>query len=171
MARKNRCTLAILLSLASAGVVVAQSEQQQQQDPSKSQPRQERHVEPFDNLPRYGWWKDEKAIAAAGFSAQQAAEIGRIFEEDMAKMKPLREEIMKLQKALSETIDANTADIPAVAKQVEKIESRRYELNKIRYVMLYRMQRVLLPEQYKKLMSYFERREAERKRQGDRHSK
>jgi hypothetical protein len=37
--------------------------------------------------------------------------------------------------------------------------------------MLYRMQRVLLPEQYKKLMSYFERREAERKRQGDRRSK
>ena len=70
---------------------------------------------------------------------------------------------MKLQKELSETITANTADIPAVPKQIEKVESRRYELNKIRYVMLYRMQRVLLPEQYKKLLAYFERREAERR--------
>ena len=170
MARKNRCTLAILLSLASTGVVVAQSEQQQQQQ-TKPEARQERHTEPFDNLPRYKWWGDEKALAAAGISAQQAAEIDRIFKEEMKKALPLRAEVMQLQKALSETIDANTADIPVVAKQIEKVETRRYELNKIRYVMLYRMQRVLLPEQYKMLMSYFERREAERKRQGDRRSK
>ena len=86
----------------------------------------------------------------------------------MKRAMPLREEVIQLEKALSEMIDANTADIPVVAKQIEKVESRRYELNKIRYVMLYRMQRVLLPEQYKKLMAYFEQREAERKKQGDR---
>src|SRR5688572_11260512 len=170
MSRKIRCALAILLSLASTAAVVAQSEQQKPQKPE--QPRSERHVdEPFENFPRYAWWKDEKAMAAAGFSAQQAAEIDRIFREYVVQAKPLREEVMQLQKTLSETIDANTADIPVVAKQIEKVEGRRYELNKIRYVMLYRMQRVLLPEQYKKLMSYFERREAERKRQGDRRSK
>ena len=110
-------------------------------------------------------------MAAAGFSAQQGAEINRIFEESMAKAKPLREEVMKLQKELSESIAANTADIPVVAKQIEKVESRRYELNKLRYVMLYRMQRVLLPEQYQKLMAYFERREAERKKQNGEHRK
>lgn len=167
MTRKTRCALVILLSLVMEGAVNAQSEQTQQ----KPEPRQERHVEPFDNIPRYGWWKDEKAMAAAGFSAQQAAEIDRIFQEYMAKARPLREEVMKLQKELSETITANTADIPAVAKQIEKVESRRYELNKIRYVMLYRMQRVLLPEQYKKLLTYFDRREAERRKQNDRRDK
>ena len=164
MPRKPLYPLAILLSLVMTEALRAQSEQAQQ----KPQPRQERHVEPFDNIPRYGWWKDEKAKAAAGFSAEQAAEIARIFGEEMKRAMPLREEVIQLEKALSEMINANTADIPVVAKQIEKVESRRYELNKIRYVMLYRMQRVLLPEQYQKLMTYFERREAERKKQGDR---
>jgi Spy/CpxP family protein refolding chaperone len=168
MARQTLFALATLLSLVIGETVRAQSEQAQQ----APQPRPERHVvEPFENIPRYGWWKDEKAMAAAGFSAQQAAEIDRIFREHMEKAKPLREEVMQLQKALSETIDANTADIPVVAKQIEKVESRRFELNKIRYVMLYRMQRVLLPEQYKKLMAYFEQREAARKKQGDHRGK
>ena len=168
MARKTLCALAILLSLVITEAVRAQSEQQSAQT-QKPQARPERHVEPFEGLPRYPWWKDEKAMAAAGFSSEQAAEIARIFAEEMKKAMPLREEVIRLEKSLSETINANTADIPVVAKQIEKVESRRCELNKIRYVMLYRMQRVLLPEQYTKLMGYFERREAERKKQnGDR---
>jgi Spy/CpxP family protein refolding chaperone len=166
MPRKPLYPLAILLSLVMTEALRAQSEQAQ----PKPQPRQERHgVEPFDNIPRYPWWKDDKAKAAAGFSAEQAAEIARIFSEEMKRAMPLREEVIQLEKALSEMIAANTSDIPVVAKQIEKVESRRYELNKIRYVMLYRMQRVLLPEQYKKLMAYFDQREADRKKQqGDR---
>jgi Spy/CpxP family protein refolding chaperone len=164
MSRKPLYPLAILLSLVMTEALRAQSEQAQQ----KPEPRHERQVEPFDNIPRYAWWKDDKAKAAAGFSAEQAAEIARIFSEEMERAMPLRKEVLQLEKALSEMINGNTADIPIVAKQIDKVESRRYELNKIRYVMLYRMQRVLLPEQYKKLMTYFEQREAERKKQGDR---
>lgn len=178
MTRKTRCALAILLSLASAGAVRAQSEEQQKQQaqpqPAKPEARQERRdhpPEPFDNFPRYEWWKDEKAKNAAGFSTEQAAEIERIFKESMTKMRPVWQEVAQLRKELSETIDANTADIPVVARLVEKVETRRAELNKLRLVMLYRMQRVLLPEQKTKLVAYFERREADRKKQGDRRSK
>lgn len=178
MTRKTRCALAILLSLAFVGVVRAQSEEQQKQQPAQPpqaakpdarQEHREHTPEPFENFPRYAWWKDEKAKAAAGFSTEQAAEIERIFKESMEKTRPMAQEVFQLRKALSETIDANTADIPVVARQIEKVESLRAEVNKLRLVMLYRMQRVLLPEQKTKLVAYFERREAERKKEsGDR---
>lgn len=141
----------------------------QKERPSKPEARQDRHtIEPFENHPRYAWWKDDKAKAAAGFSAEQAAEIDRIFRESISKMSPLRKEVIELQKALSVTINENTADIPTVAHQIEKVESRRAELNKMRLIMLYRMQRVLLPEQNTRLLAYFDRRDAERGKQSDR---
>jgi gas vesicle protein len=144
-----------------------QGQQAQQKDASKDDRRD--HREPFENHPRYAWWKDEKAIAAAGFSADQGAQIDRIFRESYERTRPLREEVMQLQKALNQTIEANVAEVGVFAKQVDKIETKRAELNKLRLVMLYGMHRVLSPEQNTKLLAYFEKREAERRKQdGDR---
>ena len=118
---------------------------------------------------RTAWWKDEKARAEIGFNAEQATEIDRIFKAYIEKAKPLREEVNGLEKALSETMKANTADVSVVAQQVEKVENKRAELNKLRVVMLYRMHRVLTPEQNVRLQAYIDRREAARKKQdGDR---
>ena len=118
---------------------------------------------------RTAWWKDEKARAEIGFNADQAAEIDRIFKAYIDKARPLREEVNALEKALSETMKANTADVSVVAQQVDKVENKRAELNKLRVVMLYRMHRVLTPEQNVRLQAYMDRREAERKKQdGDR---
>ena len=96
---------------------------------------------------RTAWWKDEKARAEIGFTAEQAAEIDQIFKTNMEKARPLRDEVETLEKALSATMRANTADVSVVAQQVDKVEKKRAELNKIRVVMLYRMHRVLTPEQ------------------------
>ena len=115
------------------------------------------------------WWKDDKARAEIGFTADQAAEIDRIFNAYIDKAKPLREEVNALEDALSATMKANTADVSVVEKQVEKVENKRAELNKLRVVMLYRMHRVLTPEQNARLQAYRDRREAERRKQdGDR---
>jgi Spy/CpxP family protein refolding chaperone len=144
---------------------------QQGKQAQKTPARDDRHDfrEPFENHPRYPWWKDEKAMAAAGFSADQGAQIDRIFRETYEKTRPLREEVMQLQKTLNQTIEANVADVSVFAKQVDKIEMKRAELNKLRLVMLYGMHRVLTPEQNTKLLAFFEKREAERRKQdGDR---
>lgn len=111
------------------------------------------------------WWKDEKARAEIGFTLEQAAEIDRIFKAAMDKAKPLREEVNNLEQALSQTMKANTADVSVVAQQVDNVENKRAELNKLRVVMLYRMHRVLTPEQNVRLQAYRDRREAERKKQ------
>lgn len=115
------------------------------------------------------WWKDEKARAEIGFTLEQGAEIDRIFRTEMVKAKPLREEVNNLEQALSQTMKANTADVSVVAQQVDKVENKRAELNKLRVVMLYRMHRVLTPEQNQRLLAYRDRRESERKKpDGDR---
>jgi Spy/CpxP family protein refolding chaperone len=118
---------------------------------------------------RTAWWKDEQARTEIGLTLDQAAEIDRIFKAYIDKARPLREEVNTLEKALSETMKANTADVSVVAQQVDKVENKRAELNKLRVVMLYRMHRVLTPEQNVRFQTYMDRREAERKKQdGDR---
>lgn len=168
MARKRFRALAALLMLATASGASAAVCEQGSPQGQKPAPREERR-EPFENHPRYKWWADEKAMAAAGFGREQGAQIDRIFHEAIDRMRPIREEVMQLQKQLNQTIDANVADVAVFARQVDKIETKRAELNKQRLVMLYGMHRVLTPEQNTKLLAYFEKREAERRKQdGDR---
>lgn len=169
MASQMCWALAALLVLGTAADSAAgrdgQGSPQQGQKPAAREDRRE----PFENHPRYKWWADEKAMAAAGFGPEQGAQIDRIFHEAIDRMRPIREEVMQLQKQLNQTIDANVADVAVFARQVDKIETKRAELNKQRLVMLYGMHRVLTPEQNTKLLAYFEKREAERRKQdGDR---
>ncbi len=63
----------------------------------------------------------------------------------------------------------NSADIIVFKQQVEKVEARRSELNKMRTVMLYRIRRVFTPEQNAKFRAAYDRWEdARRKQDGDR---
>ncbi len=73
---------------------------------------------------------------------------------------------MRLEQALSATIKANTADVAVVEHQVDKVEKRRAELNKMRVVMLYRIHKVLSVEQNTKFQAMVDRWEASRKKQG-----
>ena len=86
----------------------------------------------------------------------------------LARGKPLREAINKMEKDLNATIRANTTEVAVFTKQVEKIEKTRAELNTMRTVMLYRIRRVLSDEQHRKVQAMMERRESERRRQDDR---
>jgi Spy/CpxP family protein refolding chaperone len=118
---------------------------------------------------RRPWWKNPKDMTEIGLSSEQSAEIDRIFHAEIAKMRPLRETVNNLERALDETMRANTADIDAFARQVNKIEGKRAELNSMRTVMLYRMRRVLNADQNAKFQAMLDRqREAERRKDGDR---
>ena len=141
------------------------SQQQGQKPPSRDERRDNRQPEPFENHPRYAWWKDERAIAAASITPEQADQIDKIVRASWEKSRPLREEVMDLQRTLNKTIEANIADVALFAKQVDTVETKRAELNKLRLVMLYSMHRVLTPEQNTKLLAYFEKRESERRKQ------
>jgi Spy/CpxP family protein refolding chaperone len=167
MARQiHRALLVLLVTLgvqqAAEPAAAEHRSPQQTQDDRKDQ-------KPSSGHQRTAWWKDEKARTQIGFTAAQASEIDGIFKNYVEKARPLRDEVNALEKALSETMKANTADVSVVAQQVDRVENKRAELNKLRVVMLYRMHRVLTPEQNLRLQAYRDRREAERKKQdGDR---
>jgi Spy/CpxP family protein refolding chaperone len=109
------------------------------------------------------WWKDDKAKAELKLTAEQVAEIERLFHASMTTAKPLREEVTQLEAALNQTMRANTAEVAVVSQQVDKVESKRAELNKMRVLMLYRIHRVLTPEQNTKFQAMVDRWETARK--------
>ena len=160
MIRKSFCALAILLSLALAEGISAQSEPQQQPPQSPRAGTQ--------GNPRWQWWKDEKFRGEVGFSLAQASEIDRIVMSTLEQMRPLRREVDQLDKDIEKMI-VESADIIVFKQQVEKVEARRAELNKMRTVMLYRIRRVFTPEQNAKFKAAHDRWEAAHKKQdGDR---
>jgi len=110
------------------------------------------------------WWKDEGARSELKLTAEQVAEIERIFQANMAKAKPMREELTQLETGLNQTMRANTADVAVVAQQVDRVESKRAELSKMRVLMLYRIHRVLTSEQNTKFQAMVDRWEAARKK-------
>ena len=166
MPRTSLCALAILLSLALVDRVGAQSEQQQQQPA----PKQTTPEKGQNGSPRWMWWKDEKFRAEVGFSLAQASEIDKIVMPTLEQMRPLRREVDELDKQIEKMIVEST-DLMVFKQQVEKVEARRAELNKMRTVMLYRIRRVFTPEQNVKFQAAHDRREAERKKQDGDHRK
>lgn len=137
---------------------------QQKQQPSAD--RREDKGQP--GHPRFPWWKDEKLRAAVGFSVEQGNEIERIVMPTLEQMRPLRREVEQLDKEIEKMV-VDSADLMVFKQQVEKVEARRAELNKMRTVMLYRIRRVFTPEQNARFRAAYERWEEARKKQdGDR---
>ena len=113
---------------------------------------------------RVPWWKAPETRAELGISDKQSKDIDEIFQETLPSLRAAKDELDKLDEAVTKLIKEGTADVSVVAKQVAQAEQARANLTTKRTVMLYRMHRLLTPEQRIKLDAMFERREAERRK-------
>ena len=113
---------------------------------------------------RVPWWKAPETRAELGISDKQSKDIDEIFQETLPSLRAAKDELDKLDEAWNKLIKEGTADVSVVAKQVAQAEQARANLTTKRTVMLYRMHRLLTPEQRTKLDAMFERREAERRK-------
>jgi Spy/CpxP family protein refolding chaperone len=173
MARQFRWVLAAIF-VAGAGTAGAhgrqaeppQAPKQNQQQPQQNQP--ERDGRRDGSHDRRMWWKDPKDMAEIGLTAEQSATIDAIFKAELAKILPLRESVQELERTLNETIRANTTDTAIFARQVQKIEAKRAELNTMRTVMLYRMRRVLNADQNARFQAMVDRQNERRRQDSDR---
>jgi Spy/CpxP family protein refolding chaperone len=111
------------------------------------------------------WWADEPERTELGITDQQSAAIEQIWQNTFPRLKDLRERLDQLEETLSQMI-RDAADEAAVMAHVDKVESTRTEANKARVLMLYRMNRVLTPEQRVKLKELHDRRENARRGPG-----
>jgi Spy/CpxP family protein refolding chaperone len=165
MARHYRWALAALAAfIAAAGAAGSHPLRAEQHTPPREQQQSAQRDGRRDN-PRLPWWKEPGIMAELGLSADQSTQIDQIFEAAMEKARPLRDEVKQLEVELDSAMRANTAQVAVFARQVDKIENKRAELNKTRTVMLYRMRRVLTAEQNAKFQAMHDRWEAARKKQ------
>lgn len=106
---------------------------------------------------RIKWWLDESSRLELGITDQQSAEIEQIFQATLPRLRAVRKELDELEGKLSQMIKEGVAPVTAITEQVERVENARAEMNKIRTVMLYRIDRVLSADQRTRLKAWHER--------------
>jgi Spy/CpxP family protein refolding chaperone len=113
------------------------------------------------------WWVDEPMRGELGITDQQSAAIEQLWQKTLPKLREARERLESLEEQLSQMI-RDSSDEAAVVAQIEKVENTRCEAAKARTLMLYRMNRVLTPDQRDKLKAMHDKYEASRRGSGDR---
>lgn len=97
------------------------------------------------------WWMEPKLRAELGITDQQSALIEAIWSKDYKQRAETRKRLDTLEKELDQMMLDASADEAAVIAQLDKVEAARTEASKGRVLMLYRINKVLKPEQRVKL--------------------
>ncbi len=113
---------------------------------------------------RRKWWQDEQIKNQLGLTEQQSASVEAIFQNAIPKLKAAKEQLDGLEAELSRLIRERTAEESVVSAQIDRVEAARAELSKNRTLMLYRIHRVLTPDQNTKLQAMHDRWEKQRGR-------
>jgi hypothetical protein len=122
-----------------------------------------------DRRPEHGrtkWWLDAKWRGELGITDKQSANIDRIFEVEMVKLRAMREELTKLEATLAEMVKDDKASLAVLTEKWERVGTLLSESYKTRQLMIYKIHRELSVDQRAKLQAMFDRLEANR-RQGD----
>jgi Spy/CpxP family protein refolding chaperone len=163
MARHIGLALAALMVAGSAAV--ASDLGRAQAEPSKQQKQEQQKP---DGHQRRGWWHDKRIAAELALTSDQVDRLEHIFGKYTEKAVPLRKELEDLEKALDQAVRTQKLDVATFAQEVDRIENRRAELNKMRAVMLYRLRLVLNTEQHNKFQAMRDRRDSDRRKDNDR---
>lgn len=111
----------------------------------------------------FAWWRDAQFQRDLALTADQSARIDAIFQAAISQLRAKKDELDKQEDLLSQQIAAG-ADETLVGKQVDKVESIRSHMNKMRTMMLLKERQVLSPEQRVKLSKLHEQWERDHKR-------
>jgi Spy/CpxP family protein refolding chaperone len=107
------------------------------------------------------WWQNPACKARVGLSDAQTTEIERIFQSVRQELWAEKQELERQEAALSRLLADRDADEAVVVRTIDRVEAARSALAKTRTLMLYRMHRLLSPDQRLRLES-FEREQATR---------
>lgn len=162
MARHISWTLAAVLLLASPAGAAVPCEHGPEAQQGRQAADGSRRSGGRGDSPRRPWWIDESARTELSITDQQSASIDQVWQQSLPKLREARERLDKLEDVLSQMI-IDAADEAAVVAQIDRVESARAEGNKVRTLMLYRMNRLLTPDQRVKLKAMHDRMEAARR--------
>ena len=101
--------------------------------------------------PRLKWWQDPKSKVELNLTVEQSNRIEEIFQAFSPKLHEGYDQLDRLESTVSKQISADQTTEAELLRQVDAVESVRSELAKTRMLMLFRMQRILSPEQRARL--------------------
>ena len=110
----------------------------------------------------FAWWKSEQFRKDLGLTAEQSARIDNVFQATVPQLRQNKEELDRQEADLSRLIEAN-ADEAKVARQLDKVEATRGNLNKMRTLMLLHQRQVLSPDQLVKFKALHEQWDRDRR--------
>jgi Spy/CpxP family protein refolding chaperone len=108
----------------------------------------------------FRWWTSEQFKKELGLSSEQSGRIDRIYQDTLPELRQEWQELERLETKLSRLFESN-ADEAVLARQIDRVETARANLNKSRALMLMRMRRVLTAEQLVRFKTLAERYEGE----------
>jgi Spy/CpxP family protein refolding chaperone len=109
--------------------------------------------------PRPKWWQSAECRAEVGITNEQSAALERIFQSVMGELRAEKAELERQEAVLARLLKDESANEATVIRTIDRVEAARSALAKTRTLMLYRMHRVLSPEQRVRLDAYHEKQE------------
>ena len=109
------------------------------------------HDQPGGKPSHRKWWQTDEIKMQLGLTAQQSIQLEEIFQSTLPKLRAAKEDLDRRETGLSRVLADPAANEAQVGHHVDKVEAARAELSKLRTLMLFRMHRVLSPDQRDKL--------------------
>ena len=116
---------------------------------------------------RAKWWQSERFRQELGLSADQSSRIEEIFQATLPNLISAKAELDRVEGVLSDLVADATVDESRIGQQIDQVEAARSVLSKLRTLMLFRMHRILTPEQRVKLKALHEQDKHEHSTESD----
>jgi Spy/CpxP family protein refolding chaperone len=96
------------------------------------------------------WWIDAQLRQQLAITDGQSRSVEEIWQKSLPELRKLRGQLTTLQDQVSKMVDDGTVEA-AVTAQIEQTENTRAQYNKMRTLMIYRMNKVLNADQRAKV--------------------
>jgi Spy/CpxP family protein refolding chaperone len=114
----------------------------------------------------FKWWQSERFQKGLALTPEQIAKLEDVFQAAMPSLRAQKRAFDKLEDELSTMVREARVPERELEEFVVRVEAARADLSKTRTLMLYRMHRILSPEQNVKLDELFDQVERERRGKG-----
>jgi Spy/CpxP family protein refolding chaperone len=109
---------------------------------------------------KHKWWRSDEMRAEFGITDAQSIEVEKIFQSFYGALKSGMEDVDANQQKVSKMLaDASATEVDVIAA-IDRLEGAKAGLGRTRNLMLYRMYRVLTPEQRAKVKKFQEQKDA-----------
>jgi Spy/CpxP family protein refolding chaperone len=110
---------------------------------------------------KHKWWSSDEGRAEFGLTEAQSRDLEAVFQQVLPEMRVHKADVDRYQQQLTKLLSEASAKESVVVKAIEQLEAAQSALSRTRTIMLYRMYRLLSPEQRAKVQAYYERKAKE----------